>query len=50
MDQRTETYEAEICALIVKLSGYRKPIEPTTSVNFDIRLDGDDAHELLETI
>jgi len=32
------------------LSGFRKPIEPSTSVNFDIRLDGDDAFELLDTI
>jgi acyl carrier protein len=50
VDQEAEGHEAEILSLLVKLSCYRKPIEPTTSINLDIGLDGDDAYELLETI
>jgi len=50
VDQKAEGREAEIQALLVKLSGYRKPIGPTTSINLDVGLDGDDAYELLETI
>jgi len=46
----TDEVEQEIQALIRKLSGYRKPIEASTSVNLDVGLDGDDAYELLETI
>jgi len=46
----TDDVEQEIQILIRKLAGYRKPIKPSTSINLDIGLDGDDAYELLETI
>jgi hypothetical protein len=42
--------EAEIRALLVELTGYGKPIESTTSVNLDVKIDGDDAYEFLEII
>jgi len=50
VNEKTDPFEAETRALLIKLTGYRKPIENTTSMNHDIRIDGDDAYELLESI
>jgi hypothetical protein len=49
-DEKTDTFEAETRALLIKLSGYRKPIENATSINLDIRIDGNDAYELVKSI